>query len=82
MSADLDDSTATPWRSVHDGEKHDQLRRIGDMMQSEASRLSSWIDDALKAHPTTLEMPYEVRMALSGVRSAIDDWTEARRRGA
>lgn len=56
------------------------LRAHGDLMQSEASRLAAWARDAMKKHPTTLEMPYEVRMALLGLDAAIDDWTATRRR--
>lgn len=55
------------------------MRRTGDLMQSEASRLAEWAEEAMRRHPTTLEMPYEVRMALLGLRDAIDTWTDIRR---
>jgi hypothetical protein len=58
--------------------ERDELRKVGDMMQSEASRLAEWAENAMRLHPTTLEMPYEVREALLGVKSAVHDWTGAR----
>ena len=45
-------------------------------MQSEASRLVEW------AESVRAEMPYEVRMAVVGLKAAIEEWTEIRRRAA
>lgn len=55
-----------------------EYRHIGDLMQSEASRLLEWADEIASAHPTTVETPYEVQMAKAGLRSAIEEWTHAR----
>jgi hypothetical protein len=55
-----------------------EYRWIGDLMQSEASRLAEWAEEAMQKHPTTLEMPYEVRMALLGLKDAIAQWTDVR----
>jgi hypothetical protein len=53
-----------------------ELVRTGDRMQSEASRLAEWADSRRG------EMPYEVRMAFIGLKTAIEEWTEIRRRAA
>lgn len=58
----------------------DELRAIGDLLQSEASRLVEWAEKSTQDHPTSLEMPYEVRMALLGVQDAVEMWTEVRRK--
>ena len=53
-----------------------ELVRTGDRMQSEASRPVEW------AESRSSEMPYEVRMAVVGLKAAIEEWTEIRRRSA
>ena len=50
-----------------------ELVRTGDRMQSEASRLVEW------AESMRGEMPHEVRMAVIGLKGAIEEWTEVRR---
>ena len=50
-----------------------ELLRTGDRMQSEASRLVEW------AESRRGDMPYEVRMAVVGLKAAIEEWTETRR---
>ena len=46
----------------------------GDTLQSAASRMAEWIR---ALDPNTV--PYEVSMAALEARSAVDEWTEARR---
>lgn len=52
-----------------------ELIRVGDHMQSEASRLAEWVKDNVPYE----HLPYEVAGALHGVIGAIIDWTDARR---
>lgn len=49
-----------------------ELVRIGDGMQSEASRLADW---ALAHYD---DLPYEVQMAAAAIRSSVSHWTTAR----
>ncbi len=63
-----------------DAEKHDvlrerdDLRQVGDMLQSEASRLAEFVNALGPAM-----VPYEVQQAMLGVRSAVAQWTDVRR---
>ena len=50
-----------------------ELVRIGDEMQSEASRLAEWVDKQQ-------DVPYEVSMALMSVQHTVEAWTAERRR--
>jgi hypothetical protein len=50
-----------------------EMRRIGDRLQSEASRLAAWLRES------GAQLPYEEDMAVLGVESAIEEWTELRR---
>ena len=59
---------------------HLALRAIGDHMQSEASRLAKWAHAFWREYPE--RVPYEVGMAIVGLESAIEDWTEARAKEA
>lgn len=55
-----------------------ELRRIGDEMQSEASRLAEWV----RLHgPAFGDLPYEVGQALIGVESVVAQWTDQRKLG-
>lgn len=65
VDAILQRRSSKPWELL-------ELRRIGDKMQSESSRLVEWAYN--------IEMPYEVRMAVLELKSAIDEWTERRRK--
>ena len=49
-----------------------ELRAAGDTMQSEGSRVAEWA----REQPV---VPYEVRMAIFSLQTAIDDWTEGRK---
>lgn len=51
----------------------DELRRIGDTLQSSASRLSEAILTNGK-----VDAPYEVQMAALEARDAVAEWTAAR----
>lgn len=53
-----------------------ELRAVGDMMQSEASRIIEWISHKDMGD----QIPYEVRMAIIGVQNSIERWTEIRRK--
>lgn len=59
--------------------ERDELRAIGDRMQSEASRLAEFVRREYPSHRWD-SLPYEVGMALLEVESAVKDWTEERRR--
>lgn len=50
-----------------------ELVRIGDEMQSEASRLAEWVNKQQ-------DVPYEVSMALMSVQHTVEAWTAERRR--
>lgn len=63
---------------AREAEATDGMRRIGDQMQSEASRVAEWSRSV--AH--LAYMPYEVESALLGLESAIHQWTELRRKEA
>lgn len=63
--------------SAREGEadvENGEMTRIGDRLQSEASRLAEWV--RCECAPT--EIPYEVRQALVGVESAVAEWTKLR----
>jgi hypothetical protein len=51
------------------GETRAELVRIGDRLQSEASRLAEWVLNDQRA-------PYEVMGAAAGAMSAVNEWTE------
>lgn len=53
-----------------------ELQRIGDCLQSEASRLAEWVRHAFPYST----LPYEVGQALLGVESNVEGWTQVRRR--
>ncbi len=48
-------------------------RAVGDLMQSSLSRLSEWVKKQES-------VPYEVRMAALEGKSAVEDWTNVRRK--
>lgn len=51
------------------------LKRIGDLMQSEISRVLEALDEG-----NVLSIDgYETQMAVAALKTAVDDWTEARR---
>lgn len=50
------------------------LTAAGDTLQSAASRMAEWINKQ------GTEVPYEVLMATFEARTAIDKWTDARRK--
>lgn len=49
----------------------------GDQMQSAASRLLAFLNEK---HVEAKYYPYEVRMAMAEAQSAINDWTELRKK--
>jgi hypothetical protein len=51
--------------------------RIGDHMQSEASRMAEWI----LSQSAWDSIPYEVAMAAHGAQRAVEEWTTMRRKG-
>jgi hypothetical protein len=51
--------------------ERDDLRAVGDRLQSEASRLAEWAE-------STGGMPYEVHQSFIAIRSAVKDWTRHR----
>lgn len=55
----------------------DELRRIGDELQSEASRLAEWV---LKLEKNDVGVPYEVRMARASTEIAVEEWTQERKK--
>lgn len=58
-----------PWEEFED------MRAWGDRMQSEASRVVTWIDDNAGRIPA---MGYEASMAKIAVFGLIADWTRMR----
>jgi hypothetical protein len=55
------------------GRERDDLRQVGDYIQSEASRLAEW------AAQQCDDMPYEVYQAWLGVQHGVRRWTEVRK---
>jgi hypothetical protein len=53
----------------------DDLRQVGDTLQSAASRLAEW---AASARLASGGVPYEVRGAIHEINRAVDQWTEIR----
>lgn len=54
--------------------EQDDLRSIGDRLQSAASRMAEWIvDDSAQKNP-----PYEVVVAALEAEKAVAEWTDAR----
>lgn len=64
--------------AVKADEDYDELRRIGDVLQSEASRLADWCSVAHREG--AIWMPYEEQMAVVGVLDAVTEWTAIRRK--
>lgn len=60
------------------------LRATGDAMQSALSRLAEYIygETNVEGRARTDKPPYEVQMAALEGKSAVDQWTELRRRDA
>jgi hypothetical protein len=59
----------------------DLLRQHGDLMQSSLSRLVEWMWAEFPDHRWDA-LPYEVGMAMLEGESAVEAWTDARRRAA
>lgn len=55
------------------------LRKIGDTLQSEASRLAEFLTEMNK-DPEREILPYEVHMAVLQVKLSVEDWTATRRK--
>jgi hypothetical protein len=51
------------------------MRRIGDNLQSEASRMADWF----RQEQHRRAFPYEVHMAVAAVERLVEEWTELRR---
>lgn len=51
-----------------------ELRRVGDKLQSESSRLAEFLREL------EVDIPYEVFQALLGVESGVNQWTEIRKK--
>lgn len=57
----------------------EEAARVGDRLQSEASRLAEFVRKIEEEDPFGEVIPYEVRMALFEIETAVAEWTELRR---
>ena len=51
------------------------MRRIGDSLQSEASRMADWF----RQEQHRRAFPYEIHMAVAAVERLVEEWTELRK---
>lgn len=59
-------------------EEMGHLIRIGDRLQSEASRMAEHLLDEARGTDVRTGVPYEVHMAALGAKTAVDQWSGRR----